>query len=127
MATNFWPDLSKLAPSRGMREMLHEAAGGLDARTNGEITFYIDTLGVSAVVRQIRHNCYLRLAKTGYNHLLFRVSTPVPGPWPATISTPEGEPYPGIAEEGQLREEVRKILQRDRAREILSYLIGIAR
>jgi hypothetical protein len=92
MPNSLWPDFSTMpAPPRGIREMLVDAAGDIDARTNGAIQFYVDTLGVSAAVEKVRHNCYLRVTKTGYTHLLFRVTTPVPGPWPATASTPHGK------------------------------------
>jgi hypothetical protein len=85
-----------------MREMLYDAAGDLDTRTGGALRFYVDTLGVSGSVEKVRHNCYLRVPKTGYTHLLFRVTTPVPGPWPT-------------------------ILQRDRTKEIVLYLLSTAR
>src|SRR5438067_275607 len=84
MPNSLWPDFSAMTPPRGMREMLVAAAGDIDARTNGALQFYVDTLGVSGAVKKVRHNCYLRVPKTGYTHLLFQVTTPAPGrrPWP---------------------------------------------
>jgi hypothetical protein len=104
--------------------MLHEAAGDIATQTSGAILFYVDTLGVSGTVKQVRHNCYLRVPKTAYTHLLFQVSTPVPGPWPATVTTPEGELYPDIHDEQQLRAAIEQILQRERTKEIVLYLLG---
>ena len=94
MSNSLWPNFSTVSSSRGLREMLYDAAGDIDTQTNGAIQFYLDTLGVSGTVKHVRHNCYLRVPKTGYTHLLFQVTTTVPGPWPATVSTPEGEKIP---------------------------------
>jgi hypothetical protein len=110
-----------------MREMLHDLAGDLQAKTGGAIEFYVDTLGVPGKVENVRHNCYLRVPKTGYTHLLFRVTTPFPGPWPAVASTPEGEEFPDIQDENQLREAVEKILQRERTKEVVLYLLSTVR
>src|SRR5207249_4932197 len=105
-----------ITPSRGLREMLYDAAGDIDARTNGALQFYVDTLGVSGAVKKVRHNCYLRVPKTAYVHLLFQVTTTVPGPWPATATTPEGETFPDIQDENQLRDAIQQILQRERTK-----------
>src|SRR5438132_979193 len=70
MSNSLWPNFSVTTPTRGLRDMLYEAAGDIDAQTNGAIRFYVDTLGVSGAVKQVRHNCYLRVPKTDYSHLL---------------------------------------------------------
>src|SRR4051794_25839795 len=104
MSKSLWPDFSTLSPpNRGMREMLYDAAGDIDTHTGGAIQFYVDTLGVSSTVDKVRHNCYLRVSKNGYMHLLFRVTTPVPGPCPAFATTPEGEAFDDINDESRLR------------------------
>ncbi len=125
--SSLWPNLSNYAPSRGMREMLHEAAGDIDVQTNGDIQFFVDTLGVSGQIERIRYNCYLRVPRTDYNHLLFRVTTPVPGPWPATASTPEGENFADIQDEAQLRDRIAAILNRDRTKEVVYFLLSMVR
>lgn len=127
MANSLWPDFTTMTPPRGLREMLYDAAGNIDTLTNGALQFYVDILGVSAAVPKVRHNCYLRLPKTGYTHLLFQVATPVPGPWPATLVTPEGEKYADMHDENQLRDAIQKILQRERTKEIVLFLLGTAR
>jgi hypothetical protein len=104
--------------------MLIDAAGGIDQQTSGKLQFYIDTLGVSAKIEKIRHNCYLRVPTTGYTHLLFRVTTPVPGPFPAEVATPEGERFPDTQDENQLRDAIKQILQRQRTKEIVLYLLS---
>ena len=124
MSKSLWPDFSTLTPPRGLREMLYGAAGDISTQTNGAILFYVDTLGVSGTVKQVRHNCYLRVPKTEYMHLLFQVSTPVPGPWPATVATPEGERYSDIKDENELRAAIQQILQRERTKEIVLFLLG---
>src|SRR3954464_4507359 len=122
MSNSLWPDFSGLTPPRGMREMLYDAAGDIDAKTNGAIQFYVDTLGVSSTVTKVRYNCYLRVVKTEYTHLLFQVTTPVPGPWPASAATPEGETFSDIQDESRLREVIQDILQRERTKEIVLFL-----
>jgi hypothetical protein len=127
MPNSLWPDFSTMTPPRGLREMLYDAAGDIDAKTKGAIQFYVDTLGVSAGVKKVRHNCYLRLPKTGYLHLLFQVITPVPGPWPANVGTPEGESFQNIQDENQLRDAIQQIIQRERTKEIVLFLLGTVR
>ena len=85
-SSSLWPNLSVITQSRGMREMLIEAVGDISVQTNGEIEFYVDLVGVgvSGRVENIRYNGYLRVVKTGYAHLFFRVTTPSTGPWPAS-------------------------------------------
>ncbi len=127
MPNSLWPDFSTLTPPRGLREMLYEAAGDIDAQTKGAIQFYVDTLGVSAAVAKVRHNGYLRVRKTEYTHLLFQVTTAVPGPWPATAATPEGETFADIQDETRLRDAIQQILQRERTKEIVLYLLCTVR
>jgi len=127
MSNSLWPDFSTMTPPRGLREMLYDAAGDIDAKTGGAIQFYVDTLGVSGAVKTVRHNCYLRVAKTEYAHLLFRVSSPVPGPWPAVAETPEGEVFPGIQGENALRDVIQRIIQRERTKEVVLYLLSTVR
>jgi hypothetical protein len=107
--------------------MLYEAAGDIDARTNGAIQFYVDTIGTPGSTGKVRHNCYLRIPKTDFNHLLFRVTTPVPGPWPATVTTPEGETFADLQDESQLRGALQQILQRKRTTEIVLFLLSSLR
>ena len=73
--------------------MIVDAAGDIDALTNGALQLYIDVLGVgpSGVIKEARYNCYLRVAKSGYMQLLFRVTTPSTGLWPAAVVAPEGD------------------------------------
>jgi hypothetical protein len=112
-----------------MREMLYHAAGDIDAQTGGAIQLYVDTLGVGAsgVIHDVRHNCYLRVVKTGYSHLLFRVTTPATGPWPAVVATPEGETIKDITDENQLRAAIEQVVQRERTKEVVFYLLSTVR
>jgi hypothetical protein len=123
MANSLWPDFTTATSMPGLREMLYQAAGDIDIQTKGAIQFYVDTLGVSGNVKQVRHNCYLRVPKTGYTHLLFQASTPVPGPWPARVNTPEGDTFPPVQDEPELRAVIQQILQRERTKEIVLYLL----
>jgi hypothetical protein len=67
-----------------MVQMLNDAAGDVGQQTHPDIDFHVDTLGVGAggAVQRMRHNCYLRVVKKGYLHLLFRVTAPVAAPFP---------------------------------------------
>ncbi len=127
MSDRLWPNFSTLTPPRGLREMLDDTAGDIDTQTNGAIQFYVDTLGVSGTVRHVLHNCYLRIPKTGYTHLRFQVSTPVPGPWPASLATPEGDRFAHLQDEGQLRAAIQQVLQRERTKESVLYLLSTVR
>ncbi len=125
IGSSLWPDLSSLGPRpRGIPEMLEEWAGDISARTNGAIRLYVDTVGVANSIKNLRHNCYLHLPKSDYSHLLFRVTTPFPGPWPALAATPEGDCYPECHDEAELRNTVEQILQRERTKEVLRYLLS---
>jgi hypothetical protein len=111
-----------------MRNMLYAAAGDIATQTNNKIQFFVDTVGVgsSGLVQRLRLNCYLRVPTASYSHLLFQVTTPVGGPWPASVATPEGEEYPDIDSEAKLTQALGEILQRDRTKEILAYLLSLA-
>jgi hypothetical protein len=129
MSSSLWPNLSGITQTRGMREMLVDAAGDISAQTNGDIEFYVDLVGVglSGLVKNIRYNCYLRAVKTGYLHLFFQVTTPSTGPWPACLATPEGESYAGLTDETKLRDAIMQVLQRTRTAEIVYYLRSMVR
>ena len=109
--------------------MLYDAVGDISAQTNGAIEFYVDTLGVgpSGVIQDVRHNCYLRVPKNNSMHLLFRVTTPVGSPFPATAVTTEGDNYPPIKDENELRTTIQQILQRERTKEVVLYLLSTTR
>ena len=79
MSSSLWPNFAGLALPRGMVEMLDDAAGDIGTQTNGAIEFQVDPLGTGATgaALKIRHNCYLKIAKTGYKYFLFGVTTPV--------------------------------------------------
>jgi hypothetical protein len=126
MSSSLWPNFAGLAPPRGMIEMLYDCAGDIGTQTGGAIDFYVDTVGVglSGVIQDVRYNCYLRVVKNGYTHLLFRVTTPVAGPFPASAVTPEGDRFPGLKDEAELRAAIAKILQRERTKEIVLYLLN---
>jgi hypothetical protein len=128
MTNSLWPNFFNTPPPRGMHEMLQDAAGDISARTNGAIEFYVDALGVgpSGVIRDVRYNCYLRVPKNNYLHLLFRVTTPVGGPFPATATTPEGDSYPPVKNENELRATIQQILQRERTKEVVLFLLNSA-
>jgi hypothetical protein len=128
MSTSLWPNFANLAAPRGMIEMLYDAAGDIGNQTNGLIDFYIDSLGVGAsgAIKRIRHNFYLRIPKNNYMHMLFRVTTPVASPFPATVVTPEGEEYADLKDELELRAAIEKVLQRERTKEVVLYLLHTA-
>jgi hypothetical protein len=108
-----------------MMELLYDTGGDLGQQTNGDIGFYVDSVavGVSGPIKDIRCNCYLRVVKSSYTHLLFRVTTPVAGPFPATAATSKGERYPDLKDETELRDAIRDILQRPRTTEIVLFLL----
>jgi hypothetical protein len=129
MSNTLWPNFSGQAPPRGMREMLRDAAGDISAQTNGDLEFFIDTVGVgsSGAVQHLRHNCYLQVVKKNYFHLLFQVTTPVGSPFPASIGTPEGESYKDIKTEPELLDALKHVLQRERTKEVILFLLGTVR
>lgn len=129
MSSSLWPNFAGLKPPRGMTEMLYDLAGDIGTQTNGELDFYIDAVGagVSGAIRDIRYNCYLRVLKNGYTHLLFRVTTPVTAPFPAALATPEGDRYPDLNDETELRAAIGNVLQRERTKEIVLYLLQTVR
>jgi hypothetical protein len=54
------------------------------------------------------------------------VTTPVASPWVASIGTPEGDQFTDIDSEPMLIQAIGQILQRERTKEILAYLLSIA-
>ena len=125
---DLWPNFANMAPPRRMMEMLYDAAADISAKTDGKIDFYVDAIGVGAggVIREARYNCYLRVSRAAYKHLLFRVTTPVASAFPATAETPEGEQYSNIPDEQGLVDVIGKIVKRDRTTEIVLFLLNLA-
>ena len=129
MSSSLWPpNVFGTPQTRGMREMLIDAVGDIKAQTNGEIEFHVDLLGVgsSGLVQNLRYNCYLRAAKTGYSFLFFQVTTPSTALWPALLATPEGDAFPNLMDENMLRNAIKQVLQRQRTAEIVYYLHSMA-
>jgi hypothetical protein len=124
-----WPAASA-SPPRTMTEMLYDAAGDLGRITNSKLDFYVDTVGVAdppaGPVTKIRHNCYIRVIKSGNVHLFFQVTTPSASPFDADIGTPEGERFTPIKDESELLAAISKIMQRPRTAEAINYLIRLA-
>lgn len=126
---NLWPQISP-TPPRTMAEMLYDAAAGLAQISQNKLDFYVDAVGVApdpfGPVTQIRYNCYVRVINKAYLHLLFQVTTASGRPFDATIGTPEGESYGPIKDENELVAAISKILQRQRTKEVIEYLIQVA-
>lgn len=124
-----WPNVSPLPP-RTMAEMLYDAAAGLGQITQGKLDFYVDAVGVAdpqfGPVTKIRYNCYIRVVKKAYLHLLFQVTTPSSAAFPAEIGTPEGDIIPPANDEAALAAAIATILQRSRTREVIDYLLRVA-
>ena len=123
-----WPVVG-LSPPRTMAEMLYDAAAGLGTVTNGKLDFYIDALGVAPVggpVTKIRYNCYIRVVSKSYMHLFFQVTTPSGAPFEAELGTPEGDKYPPIQSETELRDVIERVMQRPRTKEVVEYLLRLA-
>lgn len=129
MPPSLWPNLTGITQARGMREMLIDAVGDIKTQTNGDIEFHVDLLGVgtSGLVQNLRYNCYLRAVKTDYLYLFFQVTTPSTGPWPATLTTPEGERFADLPGEDELRAAIAQVLQRPRTAEMVYYLRSMVR
>jgi hypothetical protein len=111
-----------------MVEMLYDAAGDVGSVTNNKLDFHVDSVGAgkAGAITEIRHNCYLRVIKNAYTHLLFRITCPVATPFPANAATPEGDNYPEINSETELRDTIKQILARPRTTEILLFLLNTA-
>jgi hypothetical protein len=113
-----------------MAEMLYDAAGDLGTITNGKLDFYVDTVGIAPAaigpVTQIRYNCYIRVISKSYSHLFFQVTTPSGGPFDAVLGTPEGDQFPPIRNEIELRKVIEDVLQRPRTKEVVEYLLRLA-
>jgi len=111
-----------------MRQMLHAAASDISTQTGNRVEFYVDTVGVgtSGLIQNVRYNCYLRVTANGYAYLLFQATTPASEPWPATLATPEGDKYPNIMDESELRDKLKTILQREKTKQVLAYLLTMA-
>jgi len=132
MSQSLWPNITSAIPPRGLVEMLYDAAGDIASQTNGAIDFYIDTVGVGVAgvpkaINDLRHNCYLRVVKKNYMHLLFRVTSAIASPFPAKAETPEGDRYPNLKNETELRDAVGKILARQSTSDIVLFLLSSAR
>jgi hypothetical protein len=128
MPDSLWPSFTSIPPRRGMVEMLYDAAGDIAQLTSNKLDFHVETGGISAsgLLQNMRHNCYLRVISKAYLHLLFQVKTPVTTPFEAALSTPEGETFPHLKDEPELREAIRQVLARPRTVEVVQFLLNLA-
>ncbi|HEY5313212.1 MAG TPA: hypothetical protein VIK18_11865 [Pirellulales bacterium] len=110
--------------------MLYDAAAGLAQISQNKLDFYVDAVGVApdtfGPVTKIQYNCYIRVIKKAYLHLLFQVTTPSSGPFDADVGTPEGDQYPPAKGESELVATVGKILQRPHTKDVVEYLLRVA-
>jgi hypothetical protein len=124
-----WPQISP-TPPRTMAEMLYDAAVGLAQISQNKLDFYVDAVGVApdpfGPVTKIRYNCYIRVISKGYLHLLFQVTTPSSSAFDAEIGTPEGDTYPPVKNETELVATITQVLQRQRTKEVIEYLLRVA-
>lgn len=123
-----WPSLGS-TPPRTMAEMLYDSAAGLSQISRNKLDFYIDAVGVAngfGPVTKIRYNCYIRVIQKTYLHLLFQVTTPSAKPFPAEFGIPEGDSFAPASDEAELRQTISAILQRQRTREAIEYLMRVA-
>lgn len=113
-----------------MADMLCEAAAGLDQISQNKLDFYVDAVGVPShsfgPATKIRYNCYIRIVKKAYLHLLFQVTSPSGSAFDAEIGTPEGDSFPPIKDEAELIQAIKTILQRSRTKEVIAYLLRLA-
>jgi hypothetical protein len=127
---NPWLPVTTTLPPKTMAEMLYDAAAGLSQTTQGKLDFYVDALGVApdrlGPATSIRYNCYIRVVSKAYLHLLFQVTTPAGGPFPAKFGTPEGDPYPEAKSVSELNDIIVQILRRQETQDIVAYLTRIA-
>ncbi len=129
MSRILWPSVG-LTPPRTMGEMLYDAAAGLGTISQGKLDFYVDAVGVTPYtfgpVTQIRYNCYIRVVSKAYLHLLFQVTTPSGAAFEASLGTPEGEAYPHIQNETELKDAIAVVMNRPRTKDVLDYLLRVA-
>jgi hypothetical protein len=75
-----WPTINPVPP-RTMAEMLYDAAVGLGDISQNKLDFYVDAVGVApdpfGPVTRIRYNCYIRVIKKSYLHLLCLPAAPL--------------------------------------------------
>jgi hypothetical protein len=128
MSQTLWPNITGANPARGMVEMLYDNAGDVGVVTNNKLDFHVSSVGIGAggAIKQMRHNCYLRVIKNAYTHLLFQITCPVATPFKAKAATPEGDAYPEINSETELRDVIQQILARPRTKEIMVFLLSTA-
>jgi hypothetical protein len=113
-----------------MKELLYEQIGDLGMVTNGKLAFYVDALGMApnplGPVTMLRNNGYIRVPIKEYLHLFFQVQSPLQSPFPAAIETPEGDSFPNINSEAELRKAIEEIMKRPRTAEVVDYLTKLA-
>jgi hypothetical protein len=61
-----------------------------------------------------------------YLNLFFQVTTPSGGPFDAELGTPEGDKYPPIKSETDLRDVIEQVMLRPRTKEVVEYLLRLA-
>jgi len=106
--------------------MLRDAVGDIEGITNGAIKLHLEASGSPKSAGMVRYNCYLRAVKVKYNHLLFQVTAPVPGPWPATIGTPvRDQLMTDIQNEERLRDAIKSILEEPSTGETVHLMLGL--
>lgn len=121
MPASLWPDFPPEAKPRGMRQMLEEAGGDIEEKTQGAIQFRVK---VYPDGERLHHDCYLIVARVRYPHLLLRVTTGL-APFPATLVTPSGREVRDIRNEATLRDTLQQHFHTPDTRDLVNNLLGV--
>src|SRR5260221_497481 len=70
---NQWPDFSKLPKPKTVRRILIDEGNGLAERTDGDVTFLVESEPAATGGGGFMHRCFLNVPKVGYHYPFMRV------------------------------------------------------
>ena len=120
---NQWPDFTKkIRKQKTVRRVIIEEGAGVSERTDGEITFVVESkaVGIGGFV----HHCFLYVPKVGYRYPLLRV-VQTSFDYPVRVFADVWPQGTGAGNEAELRKDLGLVFRSDATENTVLQLLDL--